>query len=712
MSAQHAALYRPLEGLEAIRFIELLPGTASDTISVNFVYDTLLMKPPPMFEATSYTWGDPTPTRTILCDGTEFEVRQNAHDFLQQLRLPDRSRMLWMDCICINHQNPDERATQVEMMHAIYRDAMAVIAWIGLQDNSSSLALDYISQLDSRTLLRQHLFDFFLGPSALKSKPYIFDSISSDEHDQLLVASILALLSRSWFRRVWIQQEMVMNRNTRLFCGSREIEFGALLALAYVLRPRDSSGWPEPWVDYDFDPAWRSMEALRNILENRIIYFVLPDPWADHRYDDSPAELATTNMLNWRAHKDGTRSYLVRRFVTLLCRGIVLEATDPRDKVYALYNLPFVVKWQERVAPKGSIKARPAVDYTIPWEMVSVRIAKFLYQTDADATLLLSGRSQQYTDANIPSWAPDLRNVFIENVFAPHSQQWSAGGGINCESPLRFVHLPARRLGVPPIPEYYYFDSKSRKGNGRRRKIVSEAMELGAILLDRIVYCSPQLPLPPGRWSVNAKDVCQKLETDLAFIDENVVTYFTGESGEDAYAGTIIANTTPRDELTAADYEKKGFAEWRAWLTSTEFPNSEPEYHEAVENTEHWTKHLFIVSSHGLMCLVPAMACEDDYVAILSGFRYPVALRKVGPQDGQYYELLGQCYMHRMMRGRAWSLIEEFKLKYRPGSEDEVVPLDIDDQLDDGNIDVFPFNAKSDYRSIVRVLGKRRIVLV
>ncbi|GIZ45732.1 hypothetical protein CKM354_000888600 [Cercospora kikuchii] len=75
MSAQHAALYRPLEGDKAIRFIELLPGKPSNVISINFIYDTLLMRPAPTYEATSYTWGSPNPTKTILCDGIDFDYR-------------------------------------------------------------------------------------------------------------------------------------------------------------------------------------------------------------------------------------------------------------------------------------------------------------------------------------------------------------------------------------------------------------------------------------------------------------------------------------------------------------------------------------------------------------------------------------------------------------------------------------------------------------
>ncbi|GIZ45731.1 hypothetical protein CKM354_000888600 [Cercospora kikuchii] len=248
MSAQHAALYRPLEGDKAIRFIELLPGKPSNVISINFIYDTLLMRPAPTYEATSYTWGSPNPTKTILCDGIEFDLRDNAHDFLQQLRLPDRSRMLWMDCLCINQADAVERAKQVEMMYVIYQTAVAVIAWIGRQDESSLIAMDYIAQLDSESVMKHARFEMWDGPpgqvwgAPAGQRQYIFETVTRTEQDQRLIYAVLKLLARPWFRRIWIQQEMAVNENTRVLCGSQEVDLERLIALAWLLLPRDSSG--------------------------------------------------------------------------------------------------------------------------------------------------------------------------------------------------------------------------------------------------------------------------------------------------------------------------------------------------------------------------------------------------------------------------------------------------------------------------------------
>lgn len=110
------------------------------------------------------------------------------------------------------------------------------------------------------------------------------------------------------------------------------------------------------------------------------------------------------------------------------------------------------------------------------------------------------------------------------------------------------------------------------------------------------------------------------------------------------------------------------------------------------------------------MTNAPNIADIGDYIAILSGFRHPVVLRKIGPKDQNYYELLGASYVHRMMRGRPWALIEEFRCKYKPGSEDKVpddasLPPATGSRQNDEPCDTFPFNPKSDYSRVVRIFG-------
>lgn len=61
------------------------------------------------YEALSYTWGDPTRTKTITINDQKVAVTTNLYDALLHLRNPEKDRILWVDALCINQQDAFER---------------------------------------------------------------------------------------------------------------------------------------------------------------------------------------------------------------------------------------------------------------------------------------------------------------------------------------------------------------------------------------------------------------------------------------------------------------------------------------------------------------------------------------------------------------------------------------------------------------------------
>lgn len=59
------------------------------------------------------------------------------------------------------------------------------------------------------------------------------------------------------------------------------------------------------------------------------------------------------------------------------------------------------------------------------------------------------------------------------------------------------------------------------------------------------------------------------------------------------------------------------------------------------------------MTKRGFACLLLTMAREDDVVCVLSGCRAPSVLRKYG----DFFELLGECYVHGYMFGEAFKPI-------------------------------------------------------
>lgn len=130
-----SSLYSPLSwsrGDLPVSLLTLHPGKGEDrlggTISVIWLSDQC------NYEALSYTWGESTlrpPPTIILNEHYELQITDNLFSALRRLRRRFRSRRLWIDALCINQTDLDERIFQVSIMGAIYNSAFQVCVWLG-----------------------------------------------------------------------------------------------------------------------------------------------------------------------------------------------------------------------------------------------------------------------------------------------------------------------------------------------------------------------------------------------------------------------------------------------------------------------------------------------------------------------------------------------------------------------------------------------------
>lgn len=61
--------------------------------------------------ALSYVWGkNPVYNKSITIDGSAFNITTNLYDIIRQLPSPDTPREIWIDAICINQSDPEEKA--------------------------------------------------------------------------------------------------------------------------------------------------------------------------------------------------------------------------------------------------------------------------------------------------------------------------------------------------------------------------------------------------------------------------------------------------------------------------------------------------------------------------------------------------------------------------------------------------------------------------
>ncbi|KAH6678701.1 heterokaryon incompatibility protein-domain-containing protein [Halenospora varia] len=127
--------YKPLEQLAdrpSIRLAVLRHGEHDDPIRIDLKHTTFAEKP--KYESLSYTWGSSNTVKAIEINGIFVSVRRNLDRALRHFRRKDRERVLWIDAICINQADDEEKSWQVKLMADIYRRAQRVLVWLGTID--------------------------------------------------------------------------------------------------------------------------------------------------------------------------------------------------------------------------------------------------------------------------------------------------------------------------------------------------------------------------------------------------------------------------------------------------------------------------------------------------------------------------------------------------------------------------------------------------
>ena len=373
---RRADVYRYLNDSERELRVVIMPGEYHEDLRCEVVYTHLGPNGGTLpYEALSYTWGKMYSLRLIKMNGSPFAVTSNLEAALRRLRRPNKSRAVWVDALCIDQENFEERGKQVQIMREIYENASEVIVWLGEESPSTNCAMDFLDQASRQENPR----DWFLKSVVERGLTY---------QDQW--KAIILLWRKPYWTRVWIIQEIGYASRLTITCGSKVVSWDVIV------------NCQSAWVEVRDKPVSQAVRgklpAMRGVsnLEQCALFMGFGT-----NKDDRDSLILALNTTREAISTNAQRKGLIE----LLAMHRLALATDPRDKIYAVGSLA------------GDCRAPSLpVNYTLSTWSAYLQTLRFLLETWGNLDFLaFSGRNPVFFHAmsqasigGIYTWALDF----------------------------------------------------------------------------------------------------------------------------------------------------------------------------------------------------------------------------------------------------------------------------------------------------------------
>jgi hypothetical protein len=475
-------LYSPLQGSD-IRLFSVQRARPDGVLRCNLFHAPLTKDL--KFHALSYVWGDLDHKQTIMINDQPVEVNQNLYDFLDQIwKMADLSTRgeeilvepsvddlfrreclsiygeeisvapftealhWWIDAICINQENIDEKNEQIPHMGQLYSSASQVWVWLGLprtmsfkdpdfvalklalssqfakqlsdkkeQDEKSTLlasqlgkaALDILARILARLILKRMQEDFRTNGSQ-----YLTDPVMPGP--QVIAEALKAGVSENriregaGFSRVSGEEYtlLISPGDLETFPGRLIMELGLLMKNPWFERT---------WVIQEFvlsrSPPialiggypfhfFRLFDLSRFIFHNSST--LSNKTHAAYRFieNDLHKLFGLMNAYQWRRGSGmsfETHGFSLlspaHKLLCLLKLFFEKQSTDPHDHIYGMLGL-LGDQLPKRLKP----------NYKLPFEKVCQAYAKFILEATKNLKIIEAHKSELKA---CPSWVPDFR---------------------------------------------------------------------------------------------------------------------------------------------------------------------------------------------------------------------------------------------------------------------------------------------------------------
>ena len=597
LQLQLRTYYRPLDhSRKEIRLLNVKPGRRDDIICCSFEHAILSQEFSTPYETISYVWGDAKLRGSVHLHDQPTDVPLSTETVLRQMRYKDRERILWIDAICINQTDFDERNRQVAMMADIYGMTSTNLIWLGEDDD---ISIEKANANISSVLkdMRNETSDF----QELTKQIYGTwgDMLYSDRGMSTDIdwSSLLRYFASPWFTRLWVVQEASLPAKSICHRGTSTRPLEDVLRVAIWAIHKAST------LPHDSDSI-RGLKCAAGIAM-----------YADHAY-------GRHEILYHRGKLATTIELLIGTLSDY-------DTHDARDHVYGMLGL-----YRKYMRPT---ELPPALvpDYRAPISKIFCDVTRLIITGAASLSALrdVRRRPKAASMGEWASWVPQwhfrndkystLREVNISGICADANVKLdvSSLGSMNDPNVLTVKGIILSTVSHT-TPEFtrHRFEIEGAKA---MRGLLNCACDIDSKLKLESQRDSDRLPhtLITGLDGYIQR-IAERRSTELY----TAFRHYIFELDKFPCGLNDVSDSTPVEASNAANFSQ------------------------ALANAT-FDRCIFSTLS-GLLGRGPSILQIGDVVAILFGSSFPFVLRPLNLQHNKY-EVIGYCYVYGIMEGEA-----------------------------------------------------------
>jgi hypothetical protein len=356
--------------------------------------------------ALSYVWENGFDPQEIIVSGYRRLASANLVDALRQLRRESEDVVLWADQLSINQQDYVEKASQIQKMRHIYKNATQVVAWLGRAADGSDVVVATLHQI-GMSPPKSGILSNIIG-EIQKTAPLDQTWDAWDERNlfDILGTAFPAFAARRYWTRLWVLQEFVLAKTVLIMCGSATIDditfakawevLGKAASKPGAVSALDIARIGEAWSR---DPKW--WDAWLGVKR----YITKRD--GSHRHQFSRTYDARVSEM----------FELMYQTLTTFSGQTIMACSDPRDRVFSLLGLA-----------TDSDKFSHFPDYSRSAENIYEEVARNFLQLGHVDTFSFCQEDPTKRARNMPSWAADwslkIRIPLWGKIYPKSSRGW------------------------------------------------------------------------------------------------------------------------------------------------------------------------------------------------------------------------------------------------------------------------------------------------